>query len=257
MRSLEAEAAGPVIETSAMIEGYNEEWADARALELEEKTPDEIMAWAVGEFGDKLGLATSFQVEASMLIHLFANATRESHIFYLDTEALFAETYMVRDRLLERYDIKPVRYRPALSLEDQAKVYGDKLWETNPDLCCEMRKVQPLKLALSGLNAWMTGIRRDQAATRAHARVVEWDKRGLIKVNPLVRLTSNDVWSYVIGNDIPYNELHNQNYPSIGCTFCTRPVEAGADPRSGRWAGTGKVECGLHEVEPAAPAYAI
>ncbi|MPZ24282.1 MAG: phosphoadenylyl-sulfate reductase [Dehalococcoidia bacterium] len=238
-------------------ERYNQEWTDLRAEEMEEWSPQEIISWAVDQFGDKLGLATSFQAESSVLVHLFAGATQQARTFYLDTEALFAQTYMVRDRLIERYDIKPVRFRPALSFEDQATVYGDRLWETNPDLCCEIRKVQPLKLALSGLDAWMTGIRRDQAATRAHARVVEWDKRGLVKINPLVRLTSADVWNYIAENNIPYNELHDQGYPSIGCTHCTRAVAPGEDPRSGRWSGTGKIECGLHEPEPAEATFSI
>lgn len=253
MRGLEE----AVVERIPEQERYNEEWAAAKAIELEEKSPQEILAWAVAEFGDKLGLATSFQLDSSMMIHLFQEATKAARIFYLDTEALFAETYMLRDRIVERYDIKPVRYRSALSLEDQARVYGDKLWERDPDLCCDLRKVQPLKLALSGLDAWMTGIRRDQAVTRAHAKVVEWDKRGLVKINPLVRLTEKEVWAYVMANKIPYNELHDKGYPSIGCTFCTRPVKPGEDSRAGRWSGTGKVECGLHEVESTAPVYAI
>ncbi|HET9200212.1 MAG TPA: phosphoadenylyl-sulfate reductase [Dehalococcoidia bacterium] len=255
MRGLDGDGAVALSVTDQ--ERYNPEWAAARANELEEATPQEIVTWAVNEFGNRLGLATSFQIDSSMLIHLFVTSTESTRIFYLDTEALFAQTYMVRDKMIERYDIKPVRYRPALSLEDQAQIYGDKLWERDPDLCCELRKVQPLKLALSGLDAWMTGIRRDQAATRAHARVVEWDKRGLVKINPLVRLSEKEVWAYVMEHNIPYNELHDQGYPSIGCTFCTRPVREGEDPRAGRWSGTGKVECGLHEVEPEVPAYSI
>jgi phosphoadenosine phosphosulfate reductase len=255
MRGLNGNTNSPTYENGR--NGYTPEWAAQKAQELEEKSPDEIIRWAVGEFGEKLGLATSFQVDSSMLIHLFTRATEDARIFYLDTEALFAETYMVRDRLIERYDIKPVRYRPALSLEDQARVYGDKLWETNPDLCCELRKVQPLKLALSGLLAWMTGIRRDQAATRSHARVVEWDKRGLVKINPLVRMTEKDVWAYIMEHKVPYNPLHDQGYPSLGCTYCTRPVKPGEDPRAGRWSGTGKVECGIHEVEAEQPVYSI
>lgn len=233
-------------------ERYREEWAAGEAATLEDSTPQEIVEWAVDEFGDKLGLATSFQLESSMLVHLMSKATDKARVFYLDTEALFAETYMVRDRLIERYDIKPIRFRPALSLDDQKEIYGDRLWERDPDLCCDLRKVQPLKLALSGLDAWMTGIRRDQAATRANARVVEWDTRGLIKINPLVRLTREDVRQYVDEHDIPYNELHDQGYASIGCTYCTRPVAEGEDPRAGRWSGTGKVECGLHSSSPGA-----
>lgn len=231
---------------------YREEWCLEMARELEEASPSETVNWAVGEFGAKLGLATSFQLESSMLIDLLSSATDQAKVFYLDTEVLFAETYEVRDRLIERYAIKPLRFRPSISMEDQAAIYGDRLWERDPDACCEMRKVQPLKLALSGLEAWMTGIRRDQADSRANAHVVEWDTRGLVKVNPLVRLTRDDVWAYVRERGIPYNELHDKGYQSIGCTHCTRPTAPGEHARAGRWAGTSKTECGMHGIDPTA-----
>jgi len=161
---------------------------------------------------------------------------------------LFPETYEVRDRLIEKYNIQPVRYRPFLSVEDQAKVYGDELWTQNPDLCCGMRKVQPLTQALKPLKAWITGIRRDQAPTRANAGIVEWDgKFNLVKVNPLAPWTWDQVWSYISENQVPYCALHDQGYPSIGCAPCTRRVAAGEDPRAGRWSGFQKTECGLHQ----------
>lgn len=229
---------------------YREEWAVREAETLEDASPEEIVRWAAAEFGDRLGLAASFQLESSMLIHLLSQASDQPRVFYLDTEALFPETYAARDRLIERYGMQPIRFRPALTLDDQAAIYGDRLWERDPDQCCDLRKVQPLKLALSGLDAWMTGIRRDQAVTRANARVVEWDNRGLIKVNPLVRLSREDVRAYVDEHDIPYNELHDQGYASVGCTYCTRPVAEGEDPRAGRWSGTSKIECGLHSSSP-------
>ncbi|MBI5286258.1 MAG: phosphoadenylyl-sulfate reductase, partial [Deltaproteobacteria bacterium] len=134
------------------------------------------------------------------------------------------------------------------TLEGQARVHGDKLWATNPDLCCKIRKIEPLVEALKGLRCWITGIRREQAPTRANTQVVEWDNKfNLVKVSPLVRWTNKDVWDYIHRNDVPYNILHDKNYPSIGCEPCTKPVKPGEDPRAGRWAGQEKTECGLHK----------
>jgi len=136
---------------------------------------------------------------------------------------------------------------PALTVADQARLYGDDLWRLRPDLCCQIRKVQPLVTMLGALDAWITGIRREQAPTRANGGVVEWDcKFGLVKVNPLARWTSADVWKYIAENDVPYNPLHDRGYPSIGCRYCTRPVDPGEPPRAGRWSGSDKTECGLH-----------
>jgi phosphoadenosine phosphosulfate reductase len=124
---------------------------------------------------------------------------------------------------------------------------GEALWKTQPDVCCNLRKVEPLSRKLAELQAWLTGIRRDQAPTRANTQKVEWDARfNLVKLNPITDWTQDEVWSYIRDRDLDYNPLHDRNYPSIGCTHCTRPVADGEDPRAGRWAGTGKVECGLH-----------
>jgi phosphoadenosine phosphosulfate reductase len=136
----------------------------------------------------------------------------------------------------------------SLAMEDQSRLYGDELWKSDPNQCCNIRKVQPLTTALAPLRAWITGIRREQAPTRANAGLVEWDgKFGLVKVSPLATWTSEDVWKYIAENDVPYNQLHDQGYPSIGCTHCTRQVMPGEDPRAGRWSGNDKIECGLHK----------
>jgi phosphoadenosine phosphosulfate reductase len=168
-------------------------------------------------------------------------------VFYLDTEVLFPETYELIERVARRYRLQLLRAAPAVSIADQARLYGDELWNLRPDLCCNIRKVQPLTTMLGPLRAWITGIRRDQAPTRANGAIVGWDRRfGLVKVNPLAGWTSADVWRYIAENDVPYNPLHDRGYPSIGCTHCTRQVRPGEHPRAGRWSGSDKIECGLH-----------
>ncbi|MCG0238778.1 MAG: phosphoadenylyl-sulfate reductase [Firmicutes bacterium] len=213
------------------------------------KSPHEVLRWALGAFPpDRIAIACSFGAEDVVIVHMAAQILPGVRVFYLDTDLLFPETYATRDRVAARYPIRLEQVRPALSLEEQARRYGDDLWARDPDLCCSLRKVEPLRGVLAGLWAWITGIRREQSPTRAHAREVEWDKKfGLVKVNPLVRWTWEEVWGYIRGNEIPYNPLHDRNYPSIGCIHCTRPVKPGEHFRAGRWAGFQKTECGLHE----------
>ncbi len=225
------------------LQGSVAQWAD----ELEAADPQAICAWAVSTFGDKVALASSFGVEDMCLIDMLVRATPTPRVFYLDTGLLFPETYALADAVAARYGFVPERRRPALTLARQAEHYGDRLWERDPDACCRMRKVEPLGQMLKGLDAWITGIRRDQTPFRAGARVVELDgKFGLIKINPLVRWTTGQVWRYVRQHRVPYNPLHDQGYPSIGCVPCTRPVRLGDDPRAGRWANLDKTECGIH-----------
>lgn len=214
---------------------------------LEGKDPEDAIRWAIAHFYPDLALACSFGPEDVCLVDMQTKINLSVKIFYLDTDLLFKETYDVRDRLIKKYGISPIQYRPAITLEEQAKTHGDKLWAANPDLCCKIRKIEPLMEALKGLKCWITGIRREQAPTRANAQVVEWDKKfNMVKVNPLVSWTIKDVWNYIHKHDVPYNILHDRNYPSIGCAPCTKPVKSGEDPRAGRWAGFQKTECGLH-----------
>jgi phosphoadenosine phosphosulfate reductase len=211
------------------------------------KTPQEILQRAF-ETHKNIAFACSFGAEDVALVDMIVKIKPDAPMFYLDTDVLFAETYQVRDEILAKYSANLIRYSPLLSLEEQAQQYGEELWARDANLCCNLRKVEPLRRALSGLDAWITGIRREQAPTRANVGVVEVDgKFGLIKWNPLALWTDRDVWNYIHENEVPYNKLHEQGYPSIGCTHCTRAVKPGEDPRAGRWAGQMKTECGLHK----------
>ena len=214
---------------------------------FEGSSPQEVLRWAIRRFQGGVALACSFGAEDVALVDMISKIDPSTKVFCLDTGTLFPETYELMERMVERYDIRLLRAAPALTMADQARLYGDELWKLRPDLCCHIRKVQPLTTMLGALDAWITGIRREQAPTRAKGGVVEWDgKFGLVKVNPLARWTSADVWKYVTDNDVPHNPLHGRGYPSIGCTYCTRPVDPGEAPRAGRWPGSDKTECGLH-----------
>ncbi len=230
------------------VKVWTEEELAGVSAELEGKEPQDAIKWAVENFHPDISLACSFGAEDVVLVDMLVKIKPDARIFYIDTDLLFDETYEVRDKLIEKYGIKPERYATSLTLDEMAEKYGPELWNNDPDKCCALRKVEPLKEALKGLRAWITGIRREQAPTRANAPVVGWDKAfGLVKINPLVKWTWDDVWNYIRANDVPYNVLHDQNYPSIGCKPCTRQVKPGEDMRAGRWAGKGKIECGLHK----------
>jgi phosphoadenosine phosphosulfate reductase len=218
--------------------------------ELETASPEAILGWAVDEFGPDVALATGFGAEGSVLVAMLSAISPGTRIFYLDTDLLFSETYALRDQLETRYGVRFERRATSLSVGDQAAEYGDRLWEREPDLCCRLRKVEPLREMLKGMRAWVTAIRRDQSAARARISVVERDEKfGLIKLNPLAKWSARDVWNYIAKHDVPYNTLHDQGYPSIGCVPCTTPVQIGETPRAGRWRGTAKSECGIHEGE--------
>lgn len=218
------------------------------AKRFENTDVNEVLKWALVTFHPNIAFACSFGAEDVTLVDMLVKIRKDAKIFYLDTGLFFNETYEVRDKLIKKYGIKPIRYAPEMTLEEMADKYGLELWKREPDTCCRIRKVEPLKKALGVLDAWITGIRREQAPTRANAKVVEWDSKfNLVKVNPLVRWTWKDVWDYIHKNKIPYNSLHDRNYPSIGCEPCTAPVKQGEDPRTGRWKGFDKTECGLHK----------
>ncbi len=209
---------------------------------------EDVLAWVAQRYAPEVVLACSFGVEDCLLVDMISRVAPAVGVFYLDTELLFPETYATLRGLERRYGIRPVRVQPHLNVEAQAEAYGPALWSRQPDLCCQLRKVQPLRRALAGRRAWVTGIRREQAPTRANSPFVTWDDRfGLAKANPLATWTTEDVWRYVHAHDVPYNPLHDQGFPSIGCWPCTRAVRPGEDPRAGRWAGQEKTECGLHQ----------
>ena len=214
-------------------------------------SPQHVLSWAFRTFGKKVAISSAFGVEGMVLIDMASRISKNFRLFTIDTEFLFAETYNLMDRIEEKYGITIERVYSALSPEEQQRVHGEALWTSNPDLCCNLRKVEPLRRKLDELSAWITSIRRDQTSVRSGAKRIEWDaKFGLVKVNPIVDWTSKQVWRYIHDHDVPYNALHDQDYPSIGCTHCTRAVRPGEDPRAGRWPGFNKTECGLHIIEP-------
>lgn len=221
---------------------------DQLAHDMEDCSPQEILAWAIDTYRPRITLACSFGGPTGMvLLDMVMQIARATPVFYLDTGFLFPETHQLIEETQRRYGITLQAVRPQLTVAGQAAGYGEALWERDPDRCCELRKVIPQQEALKGFDAWITGLRRDQASTRQATPVVAWDKKfGLVKLCPLARWDERAVWRYIFDHDVPYNQLHDQGYPSIGCTNCTRPVSPGEDLRAGRWSGFTKTECGLH-----------
>ncbi len=217
---------------------------------LESQAPQKIVETAIKQYGPSVILACSFGAEDVVLVDMMLRANPHSALFYLDTDFLFPETHVVKDRIIQRYQLQDeqiIQVKSKLSPAEQATQFGEALWLRDPDQCCSLRKVEPLTRILAKYAAWITGIRRDQSPTRASAGIVEWDtKFGLVKFNPLATWSWEQVWDYIRANNVPYNELHDQHFPSIGCTHCTTPVMPGDDPRSGRWKSSTKTECGLH-----------
>ena len=219
--------------------------------ELEGLAAEDVMRWAQAEFGDRVCLSCSWQKQSSVLVHMLAELGLGIDVVELDTHLFFRETYETRERLVERYGLTLIRPE-VLTVAEQHKREGPNLWERDPDRCCHIRKVEPLIEALAPYDAWISGIRRDQSPSRANARKVERSERyGVWKVQPLADWSEDDVWRYIVANDIPYNPLHDVGYRSIGCMPCTRPTRPDEEERAGRWAGSDKLECGLH-VEAAA-----
>jgi len=218
-------------------------------VNLEGKPPAEILEWAVAN-SSRVAFATGFGAEGCVLIDLIGRAKLSVEVFTLDTGLLFDETYALWAALEQRYGITIRAVKPTLTVDEQAVAEGPALWERDPDRCCDQRKVVPLREALAGFSSWITAIRRDQTPERANAQVVEDDpKFGLVKINPLVAWTHDEVWGHIYANDVPFNPLHGRGYPSIGCVPCTSQIIPGEHLRAGRWRGAEKRECGLHVAE--------
>jgi phosphoadenosine phosphosulfate reductase len=216
------------------------------------QSPPEILQWARYRFRrQEIVATTGFGMEGCALIDMLARADVPARVLYIDTGFLFAETLDLRDRLVARY--RGVRFdpiKPVISIQTQAALHGDQLWRTDPDQCCKLRKVEPLRDALADVDVLITGLRRGQGQSRSTIPVVSWDtQHGVVKLNPLAAWSRANVWEYIQAQDVPFNPLHLANYPSVGCTHCTQPVP-GTGPaeysRVGRWAGREKTECGLH-----------
>jgi phosphoadenosine phosphosulfate reductase len=217
-------------------------------------SPERVLEWAFDRFGASVAISSAFGVEGMVLIDIASRVQPGFRLFTLDTEFLFPETYTLMDQVEQRYGVAIEKVRSSISPEQQERTHGTALWQRNPDHCCDLRKVEPLRRKLGELQAWITSIRRDQTPERASAGKIEWDdKFGLTKINPIADWDSEQVWQYIREHNVPYNPLHELNYPSIGCTHCTRAVGPGENPRAGRWAGFSKTECGLHVIQPLAP----
>lgn len=222
-------------------------WLAEESARLERATPPEIIRWAVEHYFPRLTMATAFGPEGCLILHWLAEIEPRTAVFNLDTGYQFPETLKLRDRIAERYGIHVELKRPELTVEAYEALHGGPLYRTDPDRCCFDRKIKVLRQAAVGMDAWMSGIRRDQSADRAGAPIVGWDRKfGLVKISPLANWTKAQVWKMIVDHDIPYNPLHDQGYSSIGCWPCTRSVMFGEDERAGRWSGTAKTECGLH-----------
>ena len=219
--------------------------AEQAAEELNDASAEDVIRWATDTFGDRICITSS--MSDAVVIHLVSALKPGVDVLFLDTGYHFPETIGTRDAVSAIYPVTLVNVTPSRTVAEQDAELGPRLYGRNPDLCCYLRKVEPLEKSLAPYDAWFTGVRREETASRRDTKVVEWDeKRQMIKVNPIVAWTSTQVDEYIASNGVLVNPLVYDGYPSIGCRTCTMRVEAGADPRSGRWAGTGKTECGIH-----------
>ena len=214
--------------------------------ELAHLTLDSFLTWALSIFGEEMAQVTSFGPAGIVVLDHLARLHPGIRVITIDTNFLFPETYQLWEEIERRYAITLEVRRAATTPAMQTEYYGPRLWELEPDVCCHVRKVTPLADALTGLRAWIAGLRRDQSTSRAGTMLVDWDHRhGLYKLNPLAMWPKARVWHYLRTHDLPYNKLHDQGYASVGCTHCTRPA-VDDDERAGRWQGQVKSECGLH-----------
>jgi phosphoadenosine phosphosulfate reductase len=219
--------------------------AERAADELEGASAEEIIRWAADTFGDRICLTSS--MTDAVIIHLASSVKPGIDVVFLDTGYHFPETIGTRDAAQVVYPINLINVTPSRTVAEQDAELGPRLYGRNPDLCCYLRKVEPLEKSLKNYDAWISGVRRAETEKRKDTRVVEWDpRREMVKVNPIAAWSDEKVESFMAENGVLVNPLIEDGYPSIGCATCTLRVAPGADPRSGRWAGTGKTECGIH-----------
>jgi phosphoadenosine phosphosulfate reductase len=220
---------------------------DNLAERFETAKIEEVLEWAAERFTPRLVMTSNFGAEGVVLLDHLARVAPQTPVVYLSTGFQFNATDELKEQLIERYGLNIVEAKAELSVEEQAAIHGERLYERNSDLCCGIRKVEPLQKALNGYDGWIAALRRDQSPTRANIKVVEWNARNqLVKLHPLARWTRARVWDYIVKHNLPYNRLYDEGYTSIGCQPCTRRVATGAHERSGRWDGSKKMECGIH-----------
>jgi phosphoadenosine phosphosulfate reductase len=219
--------------------------AEQAAADLAEAPAEEVIRWATDTFGDRICVTSS--MTDAVIIHLASSVKPGIDVVFLDTGYHFAETIGTRDAVDVVYPVRLLNITPSRTVAEQDAELGPRLYGRNPDLCCYLRKVEPLERALKNYDAWITGVRRDETNSRRDTQVVEWDaRREMVKVNPIVGWSGKQVDEFIAEQGVLVNPLVYDGYPSIGCATCTARVDPGADPRSGRWAGTGKTECGIH-----------
>ncbi len=208
--------------------------------------PREILEWSIKEFWPDIAMSTAFGSSGMVLMHMISQINPEMKIIFLDTGFHFKETLEFKEKIKKMYGLNIVEYHPTLSKEELFKKISPHPYANNPDLCCHINKVEPMQRAVQGLKAWISALRKDQSSSRSNIEILEGYEGGLIKVNPLANWTRKEIWNYLYHNNVPYHPLHDQGFPSIGCEPCTKSVDAGAEERSGRWVGKGKLECGIH-----------
>jgi phosphoadenosine phosphosulfate reductase len=216
------------------------------AQEFESRTPQEIIEWAVDSFWPEIALSSSFQTQSMPLLHMTTRAKRGLPVFFLDTGYHFWETLIFREQIASEWKINVIDLYRDSRWDVFARQHTRTLPREDPELCCYLHKVQPMQKALKDLKAWISGIRRDQTAERAHARILELQDDGLLKINPMLNWTAADVARYMGEHSLPSHPLLEKGYRSVGCAPCTIAIGANDDERSGRWADSGKTECGLH-----------
>jgi phosphoadenosine phosphosulfate reductase len=220
------------------------------SAELEKHDARDIIEAAIAVFGKDAAVSTAFGAGGLCVMDIAQKLDPEVRAFYIDTGFGFDETETLAQRWVNERRLNLLRVLPELTPEEQAAEHGDELWRSDPDKCCELRKVEPNNRALEGVKLWIAALRRDESASRKKTPILQEvtlpSGHTLLKLSPIAKWTKKEVWSYIVEHELPYNELHDRGYPSIGCTHCTRPVREGGDEREGRWAGTNKLECGLH-----------
>ena len=237
---------------TALLENLTADEAHALSAQFETASLEEILGWAWRRFGERAAIGTSFQGAGLVMIHQAVKAGLPLPVFTLDTQLLFSETLELKRRLEDFFSIEIESLYPEQTPDEQAAEHGAELWAHSPDLCCSLRKVIPLQKKLAQLDVWITGVRRQQSATRTGAEILEqylFDplrEQTILKLNPMANWTREAVWDYLRANKIPYNPLTDRGYRSIGCVPCTRPTAEGENERAGRWTGFEKAECGIH-----------
>jgi len=231
---------------------FDQAQLSSTASQLDASDLTDRLRWAYDSFGQRAAIGTSFQGAGLVMIHHAITAQIPLPIFTLDTQLFFPETYALKSRLEQFFGIQIESLLPELSPDQQAAEFGPALWNRKPDLCCQLRKVEPLKKKLADLDLWITGLRREQSGTRQSTRILERYKFDVLrdgyvlKLNPMVSWSREEVWAYIRKHGIPYNPLHDRGYRSIGCAPCTRAIGEGENERAGRWTGFDKAECGIH-----------